>query len=226
MCPLPLTVLILSSDRAFSRHITERWPASAQPPEFVLLEEDHYRDLRGDTFDLIIADSLSAARHAALTQTLRALGKPAIVIAPEGVRADVSIDGAVVELSRDGGSWVETVALLAPETLRRLQAESRLHEEARLRAAADADATLGRYMVEMRHSATNALTPVLGNAELLLLEPGLPASVQAQADTIRNMALRLNEIFQRFSSLEKELSVVARETGKRTDQARAASAGH
>jgi hypothetical protein len=71
-------------------------------------------------------------------------------------------------------------------------------------------------MVEMYHTVNNALTSVLGNAELLLLEPGLPAPVLAQADTIRNMALRLHEVFQRFSSIEKELNVVARESGKGT----------
>ena len=36
-----------------------------------------------------------------------------------------------------------------------------------------------------------------------------------QSDTIRNMALRLHEVFQRFSSIEKELDVEARESGKK-----------
>jgi len=80
-------------------------------------------------------------------------------------------------------------------------------------------------MVEMHSSINNALTSVLGNAELLKLEPGLPASALAQADTIHNMALRLHEVFQRFSSLEKELSVAARETGKRSALARSAAMG-
>ena len=87
------------------------------------------------------------------------------------------------------------------------------------------EAMLGRYMMDMRHNVNNALTSVLGNAELLLLEPGLPANVQAEADTIRNMALRLHEVFQRFSSLEKELSVAARESDKKPGQSRAAASG-
>jgi hypothetical protein len=66
-------------------------------------------------------------------------------------------------------------------------------------------------MVEMRTNVNNALTTVLGNAELLAHEPGLPATVRSQADALRNMALRLHEIFQRFSSLEKELTVAARD---------------
>lgn len=221
MTSLTHTVLILSGDRAFSRQIAERWPSSL-PVDFVLLEEDHYRELRSDTFDLIVADSHSAARHAALTQALAALGKPAIVIAPEGVAA-APTEHSIVELARDGGRWAETVALIAPEILRRLQAESRTSEAEQARETAEAQATLGRYMIEMRHNVNNALTSVLGNAELLLLEPGLPASVLAQADTVRNMALRLNEVFRRFSSLEKELSVGARETGQHPDRGRAAA---
>jgi hypothetical protein len=70
-------------------------------------------------------------------------------------------------------------------------------------------------MVEMRTNVNNALTTILGNAELLAHEPGLPATAVAQADALRNMALRLHEIFQRFSSLEKELTVAARESGKK-----------
>jgi hypothetical protein len=57
-----------------------------------------------------------------------------------------------------------------------------------------------------------------------MLEPGLPPSAQGEADAIRNMALRLHEVFQRFSSLEKELNVAARETGNK--KTRAAAAGN
>jgi hypothetical protein len=53
-------------------------------------------------------------------------------------------------------------------------------------------------------------------------EPGLPAAVVSEADTIRNMALRLHEVFQRFSSIEKELNVLARESDKETARARGA----
>jgi hypothetical protein len=34
-----------------------------------------------------------------------------------------------------------------------------------------------------------------------------PGSLHSQVETIRNMAIRINEILQRFSSLEKELKV-------------------
>lgn len=230
------TVLILASDPAFSREITANWPQDHAPysygPEFIVLDEGFSRDLKGSHYDLAIADASSDDKNAernedkrrclntALKQSLVAAGKPAII-----VHSDPSlfynIHGAVLELRREPGLWPAIAGLVGREILRRVQAESRAREAERICAAAQADATLGRYMVEMRTNVNNALTTVLGNAELLVLEPGLPATVLAQSDTIRNMALRLHEVFQRFSSIEKELSVAARESGKKAVHAAA-----
>lgn len=218
------TVLILSSDPAFSRAVTEAWPRDAETPEFTLLEEDLSREFRRDTYDLAVADASSRQKRDTLTEALRAAGKPAVVVCSNEASDGSSTHKPVLWLRRDPELWPLTLGLVGREILRRCQAESRTREAERMCAAAEAQATLGRYMAEMRHSTNNALTSILGNAELLLLEPGLPATVLAQADTIRNMALRLHEVFQRFSSIEKELSVAARESVKETAQSRAATA--
>jgi signal transduction histidine kinase len=69
-------------------------------------------------------------------------------------------------------------------------------------------AILGRYMVEMRHGFNNAMTSLLGNAELLLQDPGAyPARVLEQLQTIRAMALRMHQMMQRFSALEAEMEI-------------------
>jgi signal transduction histidine kinase len=96
--------------------------------------------------------------------------------------------------------------LVAGESLRRAEAR-RLAKQAEGRAAKnESHATLGRYMMDMKHSVNNALTSMLGNAELLLLEPGqLSSQSLAQIKTIHSMALRINEIMQRFSSLASEM---------------------
>ncbi len=61
-------------------------------------------------------------------------------------------------------------------------------------------------MLEMRPSVNDALTSVLGNADLLLLEPGQASGEsREQIEAIHTMALRLNEIMQRFSSLASEM---------------------
>jgi hypothetical protein len=237
------TVLILASDRAFAREISAAWPQEAAPrsaarsirPEFVVLDQGLARELEGSHYDLAIADTsfdeknshrkdnqaLCRDRHETLRQSLVAARKPAIIIHSDRSLDFYQIHGAVLELRREPLLWPAIAGLVGREILRRLQAESRAREAGTVSAAAKAEATLGRYMVEMRTNVNNVLTTVLGNAELMVLEPGLPANVLAQADTIRNMALRLHEVFQRFSSLEKELSVVARESGKKAAHATA-----
>ncbi len=223
------TVLILASDPAFSREITANWPQGPAPhsdgPEFIVLDEGFSRDLEGSNYDLAIADASSDEknknRNKALKQSLAATGKAAIMIHSDPSLDFYNLHGAVLELRREPGIWPAMAGLIGREILRRRQAESRAREAEKICAAAQAEATLGRYMLEMRTNVNNALTTVLGNAELLVLEPGLPATVLAQADTIRNMALRLHEVFQRFSSIEKELSVAARESGKKAAHAAA-----
>jgi signal transduction histidine kinase len=223
------TVLILSSEPTFARQVTGNWPAGAEAPEFIVLKEDLCHELRRDVFDLAIADAPAGPKRETLTAVLASIGKPAILIGsnqPDSGAASggCGIEGELLFLPRELAAWATVAGLLGREILRRGQAELRALEAERLRSAAEAEATLGRYMVEMRHNVGNALTSVLGNAELLLLEPGLPAAVLAKADTIRNMALRLHEIFQRFSSIEKELSAVARESGKEAVARAAANA--
>ena len=99
------------------------------------------------------------------------------------------------------------------------------HELSALRLLVERQAMLGRYMLEMRHNLNNALTSVLGNSDLLLLEPGsFSAKTRAQIETIRNMTLRIHEIMQRFSSLEKEMSVVAQQAVQDSGKTFAATA--
>jgi len=225
------TVLILASDPAFSREITAHWPQDPERhsagPEFILLDEGFSRDLQGSHYDLAIADASSVgkkssgnkndssnSRITALKESLVAAGKPAILIHSDPSLGFYNFRGAILELRREPGFWAALAGLVGREILRRCHAESRAHEAEKLCAAAQTEATLGRYMVEMRTNVNNVLTTVLGNAELLAIEPGMPATVLVQADAIRNMALRLHEVFQRFSSIEKELGVAARESKK------------
>ncbi len=219
------TVLLLSGDPVFAREVTDNWPQDADHPEFVVLDWDLCADLQGNTFALAIADASTKERRLRLKQALAATTNPAILVGSEAFAPTSSGHAPILELSRETESWSALTGLLGWEILRRRQAEQRTREADRARTAAEAEAMLGRFMIDMRHNVNNALTSVLGNAELLLLEPGLPANVQAEADTIRNMALRLHEVFQRFSSLEKELSVAARESDKKSAHSRVAAGG-
>ena len=116
--------------------------------------------------------------------------------------------------------WAGTLILVSSEALRRVEAVRRAQRAERLALASQRHATLGRYMLEMRPSVNNALTSVLGNADLLLLEPGhASAESREQIQTIHTMALRLNEMMQRFSSLAAEMRAGEKESQAETEAA-------
>jgi signal transduction histidine kinase len=115
--------------------------------------------------------------------------------------------------------WEDAVVALANESLRRLDAVERARMAEERATQQERHAALGRYMLEMRHSFSNALTSVLGNSELLLMEPeNVGEEARAQLETIHGMSLRMHEILQRFSSLDKEMQFASKksqgETGK------------
>jgi len=226
------TVLIVSGDPAFARELATNWSGEGYPPEFTVLAEGLFGDISGGQYDLVIADGSTQVSYATLKPLLVSAGKPAILIHSDPTVAFSRSEASIIELRRDPSTletaeknWLLTAVVVAREILRRLASEARQHNAETKCAAVEAEAVLGRYMIEMRHTVNNALTSVLGNAELLMLEPGLPAHTVAQADTVRNMALRLHEVFQRFSSIEKELSVAARESSKTRPRAQAAASG-
>jgi signal transduction histidine kinase len=222
------TVLIVSDDAEFSRAVTGRWQSERNVPAFTLVSGDLCQGLDADEFDLAI---VGTAPPAALVRVLRALecaGKPVLFICAAQHSAQAIREAqsrAMVLHQREG--WLDALLLVASETLRRCDALSRAHDLEQQNALLQRQATLGLYMLEMRHSLNNALTSMLGNSELMLLEPGaFSASIRSQIETIRNMGLRMHEVLQRFSSLEKELTVTEtqeqRENGMKARSAAAA----
>src|SRR5260370_9842558 len=95
---------------------------------------------------------------------------------------------------------------VAGESVRGVRAGRQAREAISRAAQSEREAILGRYMAEMKHNVNNALTSILGNAELLLLEPGqLSAQSLHQINTMHSMTLRINENMQRVSSLSSEM---------------------
>lgn len=208
-------IAILSADADFSAQISGRWQSERVVPGFTVLSgEDTAAD--PDAYDLAIIDISNADSHRAQRRALEVIGKPVILVCStadimHNLRRESPRTTAV---ARPEG-WADFVVLLALETLRRVEAAHRADRAEQVNALLKCHATLGQYMIEMRHSLNNALTSVLGNSELLLLEPGaFSAGVRSQIDTIRNMSLRMHEILQRFSSLEKELTFVEQQAVK------------
>jgi signal transduction histidine kinase len=146
----------------------------------------------------------------AVFQSLEPAGNPVLFVCDEkqSVQEGRQLKpGISVLLQMEG--WQDALVLVSAEILRHSETLARAQRAEQSIKTLERQATLGRYMLDVRHTLNNALTSVLGNSELLLLEPeSLPPAERSQIETIRNMALRMHEILQRFSSIEKELNAV------------------
>lgn len=214
------TVLIISDEPDFSRRVTARWQMERTVPTFTLLSGELWPRFVVDSFDVAIVGELRRELLSVVLEPLHSTGQPVFCVCQHSGTAELVRERwPRISILRPSEHWLETLVLAACEAVHRSRAESRARSAELTCAALERQATLGRYMLEMRHNLNNALTSVLGNSDLMLIEPGsLSAQTRAQIETIRNMTLRIHEIMQRFSSLEKELSVVAqqaeRDSGK------------
>jgi signal transduction histidine kinase len=221
------TVLIISDDVDFSRRIIARWQMERIVPAFTLVSGDLWPRFAADSFDVALVGELRRELLSVVLEPLHATGQPVFFtcLDPQTAQLVHQRWPRVAVLRRDE-NWIEVMVMAANEAAHRARAEARARGAELACAALERQATLGRYMLEMRHNLNNALTSVLGNSDLLLFEPGtLSAPVRAQIETIRHMTLRINEILQRFSSLEKELNVGVLQAGKDSHRPFAAAAG-
>jgi signal transduction histidine kinase len=201
------SVLILSDDREFARLLTACWHVERQLPELSVVTSDFWSNEAASLSDLVVIGPVQDGKLAEILRTMPPT-TAVILCAPSDAKELSTLRKRYprllhVPLRED---WAQVVLLVAGESLRRAEA-LRMAKKAEQRAAQNAtQAVLGRYMIDMRHSVNNAMTSLLGNAELLLLEPGeLSAQSLAQIKTIHTMAMRINEVMQRFSSLASEM---------------------
>ncbi len=201
-------VVILTDENEFARLLTTCWQAERRAPAITVLTSELWNAEFRPQCDLLVIGPMDERKLPAI---LRSLDPAAAVILCQhnDTRAVSDLRGQYprlvhIPLRED---WAQTLLLIAGESLRRAEALRMARRAQRAALANDHHATLGRYILEMRHSLSNALTSVLGNAELLLFEPGqLSAQSLEQIRTIHSMALRINEIMQRFSSLATQNS--------------------
>jgi signal transduction histidine kinase len=216
--------LILTDDPEFARLLTACWQMERTLPGLSVVTSDLWKREAAADRDLIVIGPLKDQHPAEFLNSI-APGTAVILCAPsESKELNVLRQRYPrllhIPLRED---WTQVVLLVANESLRRAEA-LRLARQSEQRAMQNAnDAVLGRYMRDMKHSMNNAMTSLLGNAELLLLEPGeLSAQSLAQIKTIHTMALRINEIMQRFSSLATEMREAETASQAETEEAPAA----
>ena len=202
------TVLIISDDADFRHAISTRWHVEKKPPVFV-------NDARA-SFDLAIVGKTDAV----VFDFLRSSGKPVIHVSSSNGHAH-SFPG-VISIDQIAG-WLDLVISVAQKLLENSGAASELAILSELTSRLEREASLGRYILEMRHSLNNALTSILGNSELMLMDTqSIPPSARFQIETIRNMGMRMNEILQRFTSLQKEMQLAQPQSAKKMAKGAAA----
>ena len=202
------TVLIISDDADFRHAISTRWHVEKKPPVFV-------NDARA-SFDLAIVGKTDAV----VFDSLRSSGKPVIHVSSSNGHAH-SFPG-VISIDQIAG-WLDLVISVAQKLLENSGAASELAILSELTSRLEREASLGRYILEMRHSLNNALTSILGNSELMLMDTqSIPPSARFQIETIRNMGMRMNEILQRFTSLQKEMQLAQPQSAKKMAKGAAA----
>jgi signal transduction histidine kinase len=202
----PHNVLIVSDDTEFARAVMAGWQAERHVPAITVVSSEVWHRATPHGYELVIVGPMRERKADAIL-SVRDLSTQTIWVAEDQHSAH-SLRNRFPQLlvipQADG--WTNTLILIAGEALRRAETLARAQHAERVATESESHATLGRYMLEMRPSVNNALTSVLGNAELLLLEPGqLSAESREQIKTIHTMALRLIEIMQRFSSLASEI---------------------
>ena len=204
-------ILIISDQKEFSDAVSSRWPTEPVTPSFLLRGSSSAGQLGNESFDLAVAGGLSESSLKLVLDCLQPLAKPVICVCPVGVRPGTN----AVPLP-DSPGWPELVVTVGARIVECAQATAEADRLRELNRRLEPLAMLGRYLVEMRHNLNNALTSILGNSDLILLnQASFPPAVCTQVETIRNMGLRMNEIMQRFSSLQKEMQLVEEQTSKK-----------
>lgn len=219
------SILIVSDEAEFAPTIMARWQTERSVPAFLLMTTPLWSESLLAACDMTLIAGVKQV-PVALFKKVEELGKPAILLVSDGIDlSGVRSEYPRLMLVREHEGWVDVLVALAAETLRRLDANARARHAEQALAQAEAHAMLGRYILEMRHSLNNALTSVLGNSELVLLEPGaFSAQVRDQLATIHTMALRIHDIMQRFNSLDTEIKFAAKSHSEMVVPARSLAA--
>jgi signal transduction histidine kinase len=213
------TVVIVSDVPEFAAAATRRWLAERSVPSFVLADSSSPSEFSEGNFDLAVVGGVSADTLIPVLCALKATAKPLIHVS----RLNGNAPQGPITIPEAPG-WPDLLVTIAEQILERERIHAELSKTLETLAKVEQQASLGRFMLDARHNLNNALTSILGNSDLILLDSSvLPPAQRSQVETIRNMAMRLNEIMRRFSSLQKEMQLI--EQGQKKPARKSAAAG-
>jgi hypothetical protein len=213
-------ILIVSEDAEFVRALSARWRKERNSPSITAVSTNISGQASPSGYALVVVGPLRQGAALPPAPSLH-LDSTVCAVGDLGSLALVRAKHADWLLLPEYPGWTEALLSVAREVLRRTSAEKRAREAELTNHAHQRFSILGRSMLEVRPGMINALTSLLGNADLILLsEEPLPAECREQVRTIRTMALRLNEMVQRLSSLESEMELNDRKSQIETSEKR------
>ena len=208
----PGQILIVSDDAEFVRALASRWRAEKDSPVITTVSTEASRESSSSVCAMIVVGPLR--NGAALPQG--ALLQMDAVVCAVGDEESLKIVRAAQSgwlLVPECPGWTRILFSLAREVQRRTVAETRAREAEIASVSQRRFGALGKSLQEARPGMVNALTSLLGNADLMMLsEEPLPERCREQVSTIHTMALRLHEIVQRLASVENEMALAERKS--------------
>jgi hypothetical protein len=218
----PGQILIVSDDSEFVRSLTARWRMEKDSPAITAVSSGISRQTSSNGYEIVVVGPLRECT--ALPQGPAV--QPDSVVCAVGDLESLDLVRAVHSdwlLLPEYPGWTKIIFSLAGEVLRRKAAETRARETEITNLSQRRFGILGKSLLEARPGMVNALTSLLGNADLILLsEESLPDPCRENVRTIHTMALRLNEIVQRLSSIENEMELSERKSHLETPEMRMA----
>ncbi len=207
------TVLLIADEAGFPQSLIAQWEHERIVPSFTALESDALIGPAAPPCDLAVVGPVRAGRLVPALKSLDASARPTLCMADAATITTLRPSFPRFVFIPGGEDRFDCVALLAAEMLRRVDYSNRARRAEQAVAKLEPEAALGRYVKELRHGLNNALTSVLGNAELLLLDPArFPSDVMDQLETIHTMSLRMHEMLYRISSLEHEMKCAQKQS--------------
>lgn len=212
-------VLIVTDDAALPPALLKRWQLEARVPAFLVKSS---ADALPDDWNLAILGPMNTVCRSRLLSVLPA-GRPVLCLLAQGSIGKLRgqfprVAFLTLGRRKAAGMEIDAVALLAGEMLLRADLAQQLERLQNAEGASQRDVAVGRLMQQVRHNLNNALTSVLGNAELLLLE-SLPAGTRDRISNIHAGALQLHEIMRRMAQMESQIKFSRQMTEERAERA-------
>jgi hypothetical protein len=211
-------ILIVSDDAEFVRSLTSLWQREKECPAIATVSTVANGQANSAAYKMIVVGPLRDC----VSLPAEPSGRPDSLVCAVGDPESLEVVRAMHSdwlLLPESPGWTKILFSLAAEVLRRTAAETRTREAEIMSLSQRRFGILGKSLLDARPGMVNALTSLLGNADLMLLsEEPLPVHCQEHVRTIHTMALRLNEIVQRLSSIENEMELSERKSHVETPE--------